>query len=164
MPAGASGIKSAAEATGMSECHPLRLLSCQSLLRPLADEVPFYLRRQSEGEGEHLALDVISEAVVVFDGPHAALPGHADVQDFHDHEKAAPQTRKLAADDDVVLSDFFQQPAELAFRIVLRPADGLFYPVIHLQALFLAEPGNLEALVFHRLLVAAHSDVTVNHI
>ena len=46
----------------------------------------FYLRRQTEGESKHLALDVIPEPVVVLYSPDAALLRHAEVQDVHNHE------------------------------------------------------------------------------
>ena len=62
-----------------------------------------HLSRQSEGKGEHFALDVVAEAIAVFDGPHTTLLGHADVE-------------------------------------------------------------NLKPLVLHCLLIAAYSDVSVNHI
>ena len=40
-------------------------------------------RREAEGEGKHLALDVVAEAVSVFDGPDTAFFGHADVEYLH---------------------------------------------------------------------------------
>lgn len=49
--------------------------------------------RQSEGKGEHIALDVVAEAIAVFDGPHTTLLGHADVEDLHDHKQVAAKAR-----------------------------------------------------------------------
>ena len=52
-----------------------------------------HLSRQSEGKGEHFALDVVAEVIAVFDGPHTTLLGHADVEDLHDHKQVAAKAR-----------------------------------------------------------------------
>lgn len=39
----------------------------------LTDKVAFNLCRQAESECENLALDVITKAVVVFEGPHSVI-------------------------------------------------------------------------------------------
>ena len=64
-----------------------------------------HLSRQSEGKGEHFALDVVAEAIAVFDGPHTTLLGHADVEDLHDHKQVAAKARQLTTDNDVSFMD-----------------------------------------------------------
>lgn len=76
-----------------SQHHTFRLLPCQGFLGSLTDKVALYLSRQSEGKGEHLAPDVVAEAIAVFDGPHTTLLGHADVEDLHDHKQVAAKAR-----------------------------------------------------------------------
>lgn len=55
----------------------------------LTDKVALNLCRQAEGKGEDIALDVIAEAVVVFDGPHTAFLGHANIQYLHNHKQVS---------------------------------------------------------------------------
>lgn len=76
-----------------SQHRTFRLLPCQGFLGSLTDKVALYLSRQSEGKGEHFALDVVAKAIAVFDGPHTTLLGHADVEDLHDHKQVAAKAR-----------------------------------------------------------------------
>ena len=146
-----------------SQHHALLSFACQGFFGALTDEVAFYFGREAEGKGQDFALDVVAQAVVVFDGPHAAFLVHADVQDFHNHEKVAAETRKFGADNKVVLLYAFQQFAQFAFVIGFCATDGFLYPAVNVHAVPLAEVVDFEALVLHRLLVATHSDVSVNH-
>ena len=52
-----------------------------------AQSLPTNRRQKSK----HLALNVISKAVIIFYSPYTAFFGHTDVQDFHYHEKVTPQ-------------------------------------------------------------------------
>ena len=92
--------------------HTLRFLTGQSLLGPLADEVPFNLGGQAEGESEDLALDVLPQPILVLDGPDPALLGHTDVEYFHDHEQVATEAGEFRADNQIVLPDVFQEFAQ----------------------------------------------------
>ena len=67
------------------------LLAGQRLAGTLADQVALDLGRESKGEGEHLATDVVPQAVIVFDRPHLALLVHADVEDLHNHKEVSPE-------------------------------------------------------------------------
>ena len=80
-------------ALGPTQHHSLRLFSCQGFFGALRDKVALYLGRQSEGEGEHLALNVVAKSIAVFDGPHTTLLGHADVENLHDHKQVAAKAR-----------------------------------------------------------------------
>lgn len=163
MPLGTFGIKPTAEAMWMTKFHPLSLFPRQRLFCPLADEIAFYLGGEAESEGEDLALDVITKAVVVFDGPYTALLRHANIQDFHNHEEISAETGQLAANDDVVFVYFLQQEAQLTLGVVFCAADGLLYPVVDDDILSFTEVVDFETLVLYCLFVAAYSDITVNH-
>ncbi|ETK09565.1 hypothetical protein T231_09045 [Tannerella sp. oral taxon BU063 isolate Cell 6/7/9] len=72
------------------EHDPFGLFTCQRFAGALADQVALDLGRESEGEGEHLALYVFAQPIVVLDGPHTTLLRHADVEDLHNHKQVAP--------------------------------------------------------------------------
>ncbi len=146
-----------------AQCNALSSLPRESLLCPLADEISFNLCGETESEGEDLALDVLSQPVVVLDGPDAAPFSHADIQDFHDHEKIPAEAGNLTADDYVVLADPAEKPAELPLGVTFGAADGFLNPVIDFQILPPAEIVNLKTLVLNRLSVAADANVTVDH-
>lgn len=144
-----------------SKLLSLSLLTGQGLLGPLTDQVSFNLRRQTEGKCQHLALDVIPEAVIVLDGPDTALPDHADIQYLHDHEQVPSQTREFGTDDQITLTHTLKQPPELPFGVALRAAYGFFYPAVDLYALTTAEIGDFKSLILYGLLVTAYAYVTV---
>ena len=100
---------------------------------------------------------------MVFDSPNAALFAHADVQNVHNHEKVAAESREFGADDDVVAVYASEQPPENAFVVGFCAADGFFYPVVDGHVVLLAETGDFEALVFDGLVVGGNSDVSVGH-
>ena len=58
----------------------------------LANKIAFNLGRQPESKGQHLALDVFTQAVIVLDRPHSTLFSHADIQYLHDHKQIASKT------------------------------------------------------------------------
>ena len=148
---------------GPPQSFPLGLQPVEGFLGPLAYELPLYLGTQAEGKGQHLTLDVIPQTVIVLYRPHLTLLRHADVQDFHNHKEVSAQTRQFTAYNDVIFSYPFQEDTQLPFCVVLCPTDGFLYPVVNLQLIVPAKPVDFVALVFHRLPVAAHSDVTVDH-
>jgi len=80
------------------------------------------------------------------------------------HGEVAAETRQLGADDEVTLLDALEQLAQLPFVVRLRAADGLLNPSVDAQMFTLAELVDFKSLVLHCLLVAAHSDVSVNHV
>lgn len=129
----------------------------------LADEVSFNLCRETEGKGQDFALDVFSETVIILDSPDLALLGHADVEDFHNHEKAPSKPGKLCADYEVILFDPFEELAEFPFVIIPCAADGFLNPAIDVEFILGAEIVDFEPLVLHCLLVAAYSYISVNH-
>ena len=144
-----------------SKFLPFSLLARQSLLGPLTDQVSFNLCRQTEGKCQHLALDVIPEAVIVLDGPDTTLPDHADIQYLHDHEQIPSQTREFGTDDQITLTHTLKQPPELPFGVALRAAYGFFYPAVDLYPLTTAEIGDFKSLILYGLLVTADAYVTV---
>ncbi len=146
-----------------AERDAFRLPAGERFLCPLTDEVALDFGGQTEGKGENLALDVLAEAVVVLDCPDFAFAGHADVQNLHNHEKVPAEPRQLRADYQVVLLNPLQQLPELPLAVGLRAADGLLNPAVDVQVLTRTEIGNLKPLVLDGLLVAAHSDVSINH-
>jgi len=129
----------------------------------LTDQIALNLSRESEGESQDFALDIIAQAIAVFDGPHTALLGHADVQDLHDHKEISAQSRELTTDDNIILMDLAQQSAKLSFVVASCTTDSFFYPVVNSQVLSLAELVDFEPLVFNGLFITTHSNVTVNH-
>lgn len=150
-------------AGGTAETDALRATACKGLAGTLADEVALDLRGKAECECQDLAWDVVTEAVAVLDGPHAAAFRHADVQYFHDHEEIAPETRKFRADDEVAAAHTAQKSSEKPFAVGLGAAYGLLDPAVDGNALPLAETDNLKPLVLNGLFVAADPDVSVIH-
>lgn len=146
-----------------SENDAFRLFAGESLLGPQADEVSFDFCGKPERESENLARDVVAEPICVLDGPYAAAPCHADVQYLHDHEKVSSEPGKFGTDYEVALPNLPEKLPETADVPVPGPADGFLYPAVDGDAVVTAEVENLESLVLHRLLVAAYSDVSINH-
>lgn len=105
-------VRGAAAAARPAQCDPLGLAPRQSLARALTDEVALNLGREGEGESQHLALDVVAQAVVVLDGPHAALARHAQVQNLHYHKQVAPKARQFGANDEVAAPHPVEQFAQ----------------------------------------------------
>ena len=62
-----------------TQAHSFCFFAGQSLLGPLADQIALDLGRKSECKGQHLALNVFTEPVIVLDCPYLALFVHADV-------------------------------------------------------------------------------------
>ena len=124
---------------GAAEGDAVGAAQGEGLLGALGDEVALDFGGEAEGEGEHLALDVIAEAVVVLNGPHAALLGHADVEDLHHHEEVAAEAGELRAYDEVVGCYVVEELAELALGVAFGAADGFFNPSIDGEVLRLAE-------------------------
>ena len=62
-----------------------------------------------------------------------------------------------------MLQYFLQKITQLLFGVILCTADSFFYPIVNDKVLFFTEFVNFKALVLHRLLVAAYSNVTINH-
>ena len=151
-------------AFGTAECHSFVPFALESFDGALADEVAFDFRREPEGEGQHLALDVIAEAVSVLDGPHPTVLGHTYEQYFHYHEQVPAEPRELGADYHIAFSDVAEKLAQRTFIVTFCAADGFFYPSVDGHRLFGAEVIDFKPLVLDSLLVAAYSDVPVNHI
>ena len=153
---GATSLRSA-------EHHALSPPPREGFAGALTDEVALDLGREPESKGQHLALNVVAQPIVVFDRPHAALLGHAEIENLHDHEEIAPQARKFAADDGVAGRHAAQQRAECPLVVGLGAADGFLDPAVDVQRVAADEGIDLEALVLDRLFVAAHADVAVSH-
>ena len=64
---------------------------CHSLFRSLTDKIALNLCRQTESEGKHFRLDVIAEAVPLFDSPHVAAAVHAKTKNLHNHIQVPTQ-------------------------------------------------------------------------
>ena len=146
-----------------TENYTLSLFAGESLLGALTDEIALDFGGKTEGKGEDFALNVVAEAVVVLNRPHAALLRHADIQDLHNHKEVPAKARKFAADNDVVLVNALQEYAQLPLRVILRAADGLLNPVVNHEVMLFAKLVNLKTLVLNCLFVAADANVTVNH-
>lgn len=142
---------------------PLGFFSRKGLFGSLAYEVALYFGAQPEGEGQHLALYVVAETVVVLDGPYLAILFHAKAQDFHDHEQASPQTGKFGTDYDVVFANPVEQVAKFPFVVVFSSRNRFFNPTVDAKTFIFAESAYFETLVFNGLAVAAHPNVSVNH-
>lgn len=153
---GATSLRSA-------EHHTLGSPPCEGFAGALTDEVALDLGRQTEGKGQHLALNVVAQTIVVFDRPHATLLRHAEVENLHNHKEVAPQARELTANDGVAGHHAAEQSAEGATRVGRRAADGFFDPTVDVHTVGVAKAVDLIALVFDGLLVAAHADIAVNH-
>lgn len=145
------------------EHDSLRLLAGESFFRALADEVALDFGRQTERECENFAWDVVAEPVVVLDGPDTAAARHADIENLHDHEQVAPETRQLGTYDEVAAADSAEKFSQSPDRPVLGATDGLLYPAVDGNALPVAELEDLKSLILNCLLVAAHSDVSEIH-
>ena len=61
------------------EYHALRFATGQSLFGAAADKVPFDFRGQSECERKYLALNIVTEPVIIFDRPYPAPFVHTHV-------------------------------------------------------------------------------------
>ena len=148
---------------GSAEGNAFGFFACESLFGAQTNEVALDFGREPKGESQHFALNVVAQSVVVFDGPNAALFVHADIQNVHNHEEVAAESREFGADDDVVAMYASEQSPENAFVVGFCAADGFFYPVVDGQVVLLAETGDFEALVFDGLAVGGNSDVSVGH-
>lgn len=145
------------------EHDSLRLLAGESFFRALADEVALDFGRQTERECENFAWDVVAEPVVVLDGPDTAAARHADIENLHDHEQVAPETRQLGTYDEVAAADSAEKFSQSPDRPVFGSAYGLLDPAVDGDVLPVAELANFKSLVLNSLLVAAHSDVSEIH-
>ena len=143
------------------EHDSLGLFAGEGFLCALADEVALDFCGQAECE--NFAGDVVSEPVVVLDGPDAAAAHHADIEYLHDHEQVAPETRQLGTYDEVAAADSAEKFSQSPDRPVLGATDGLLYPSVDGNALPVAELEDLKSLILNCLLVAAHSDVSEIH-
>lgn len=124
---------------GAAEGDAVGAAQRKGLLGALGDEVALDLGGETKGKSEYLALDVIAEAVVVLNGPHAALLGHADVEYLHYHEEVSAEAGELGADDEVVGCYVVEELAELALGVAFGAADGFFNPSIDGEVLRLAK-------------------------
>lgn len=146
-----------------AEHDSLGLFAGEGFLGALADEVALNFGGQAERECENFAGDVVTEPVVVLDGPDSAAAYHADIEYLHDHEQVAPETRQLGTYDEVVAVDSAEKFSQSPDRPVLGAADSLLYPAVDGNALPVAELENFKSLILNCLLVAAHSDVSEIH-
>lgn len=146
-----------------TENYAFSFFAGESLLGALTDEIALDFGGKTERECEYLAGNVIAEPVVVLDCPDTAAASHADIENLHDHEQVTAESGKFGADNEVAAPHLFKQLSETPGRPVFGPADGLFDPAVDSYAMPFAELENLEALILHSLLVAAHPDVSVIH-
>ena len=114
-------------AGGAAEMDALGLPARQRLLRALAYEVPLDLGGETERERKHLALDIITKAISVLDGPHTAPFFHTQVEDVHNHKHRPSQSGKFRADDKITIIDATEKLAECPltvsiFSIILSAA------------------------------------------
>ena len=129
----------------------------------MADEVALNLCREAESKSQHLALDVLSQPIIVFDGPDSAFLCHTDIQDLHNHKQIAPKAREFGTNDKIILSYSIKEFPEFAFVVVLGAADSFFYPPVDFHGFLGAEVVDFKSLILDSLLVAADSDVPVDH-
>ena len=66
-------------AGGAAQAYAFGAFAGQCLARPLAYEIALDLGGKAEREGQHLALDIVAEPVIVLDGPDAAFLCHTDI-------------------------------------------------------------------------------------
>lgn len=142
---------------------PLGPQACQCLACTLADEITFDLGTQSKGKGQYFAADVVAQAIVVFDGVQATAARHAHGEYLHNHEQASSQPRQLGTHDKVVSAHATQQASQRTLAVILRAADGLLYPAIHMQPLPAAIVLYLKALILRVLFVRRDSDISIRH-
>lgn len=157
-------VRCAAPAFWSAEDNTFGTFAGESLFGALGDEVALNLCRQPEGEGKDFRLDVVAEAVVVFDSPDFCLLGHADVEYLHYHEEVATESRQFSADDEVILFDALEQRAELPLGVCLCAGDSFLDPAVYGDVLAAAEVVDFKALVLYGLLVGADPDISVNHV
>ena len=75
----------------------------------------------------------------------------------------ASQPGEFGVNDEIAAFHSSEQRAEPPVAIVAGAADALFYPSVDAHHLLCAKTLDLKALVLYRLLVCAHSDVSVYH-
>ena len=146
-----------------TEDDTLGLFAGESFLRALTDKIALDFGGKTECEGKNLAGDIITKPVVVLNRPDTTAASHADIENLHDHEQVAPETRQLGTYDEVAAADSAEKFPQSPDRPVLGAADGLLYPAVDGNALPVTELEDLKSLILNCLLVAAHSDVSIIH-
>ena len=153
-----------AAAYGATEKHSKLHAQSQTLARALPYHLPLNLGGQAEGKGKHLALHIVSKHEAVLHRVDDCAHLHAVVQDVHDHVQVTPQAANLRADDDVVFLYLAEQRAKFALVGVFSSAHALVRDVfLYLPAVVTGELNDALLLRVDVLLVAAHSQISVNH-
>ena len=83
------------DSAGTAELDSPLAAQLQGFFCALADEVAFDFGAQAKGKGQNLALNVVTQPVIVFYGPHPHFLFHEQIQYGHDHKKAAAKAGKL---------------------------------------------------------------------
>ena len=86
----------------------------QTLKCPLLYHLSFNFGGKSERKCQNLALNVISEHELVFDGVDYDLFCHTEMKHIHDHVKVTSETGDFAAYDDVAFLEFLEHRPEFS--------------------------------------------------
>lgn len=147
-----------------AESDAFSLFAGKGLFRAHADKIAFDFCGQAECKCKDFAGNVISKTVVVLYAPDMTSLSHADAENFHYHEEIPAESGQFCADNNVSLTDTFEQLAKLAFAVSLCSADGFLNPAIDHELFTSTETIDFESLVFDGLLVAADPDVAIYHV
>ena len=96
--------------------------------------------------------------------PNPTFPPNIFTLRPQSHRQDDPAECNGVGEDHAQYSDVNPQKAELSLGEILGAANGFLYPIVNIQSLVLAKLVDLKPLVLHCLLIAAYSDVSVNHI
>lgn len=146
-----------------AEPFALGAYACKRLAGALRNKVTFYFGRESEGEREHLGLDVFAEPIVVLDGPDTTTTMKAIAEDLHDHIQAASEAAEFGADDEIVLADTTQEVAQETLGVNRCSRDCFLDPSINMNVVRRAEMHDFEALILDRLLVGRDANIPIVH-
>ena len=146
-----------------SEFLPHGLAPGEGFLGALGDERAFYLRGQREGEGYHVALQVVAQFEVFLDGDDVHLLVHEHLQDGHHLQQASAEPGDFRGYQGIPLLHAPDERAQFPPVHGLHAGDGLLDVAVYLDLPGAAEVVYLVALVFDRLSVGADTDVCVYH-
>ena len=152
-----------ARADGTAEPFALGAYACKRLAGALRNKVTFDLGRQSEGEREHLGLDVFAKPIVVLDRPDTTTAMEAIAEDLHDHIQAASEAAEFGADDEIALSHPTEQGTQPSLVVSHCSRDCFLDPSVDADVIFLTKTRYFKALVLDRLLVGRDANIPIVH-
>ncbi len=148
---------------GSSDADSFGFFECECLFGSERDEVVLDLGDESEGEGQHLAVDVVVEGVSVFGAVDGDLFLHAGVQDRHDVEECSAEPGEFGDDERVALFEPSDECTEPSFGTFRFPADNFGDPFVDGDPSFFGEFRDFELLIFEMLFFGADSQISDNH-